>query len=159
MTRIISSSDEARTLIGEPLGASEGILVDQARIDAFADATEDHQWIHVDAEKAKAGAFGATIAHGYLTLSLLPRFASQIYRLDFGSARINYGSNKVRYPTPVLAGSIVRATATILDVRSELQGTFITAQYTITVDGASKPACVAETITLIVGEWTHGPYG
>ncbi|GAA1022242.1 MaoC family dehydratase [Acrocarpospora pleiomorpha] len=150
MTRIIASADEARALIGEPLGVSEAILVDQTRIDDFADATDDHQWIHIDTEKARSSAFGGTIAHGYLTLSLLPRFASQIYRLDFGAARLNYGSNKVRYPTPVRSGSVLRATATLIDVRPAPQGTFVTARYTITADGAPKPACVAETITLVI---------
>jgi len=149
--RVISSVEEAEKLIGEPLGVSDGLTVDQARIDAFADATGDHQWIHVDTERAAAGPFGATIAHGYLTLSLLPLLGSQIYRLDFGSARLNYGTNKVRFPSPVLVGSTLRAEATFTDVRRAPQGTFITTRVTITADGAEKPGCVAETMVLVVG--------
>lgn len=152
MTRRIASSAEAQQLIGVPLGTSDGLLVDQARIDAFAAATGDFQWIHVDPERASRGPFGATIAHGYLTLSLVPILAQQIYALDFGTARLNYGSNKVRFPTPVLVDSTLRATAEFADVRRETQGTFITTRFTVTADGAVKPALVAETITLVVGE-------
>lgn len=152
MTRLIASSTEALALVGEPLGPSDGVLIDQSRIDAFADATNDHQWIHVDAERAASGVFGATIGHGYLTLALLPYFSSRIYKLDFGSARVNYGTNTVRFPSPVLAGSVLTATATIAEVRTDRQGTFLRVGYTVTADGAAKPACVAETITLVIGE-------
>lgn len=152
MTRVIKSADEALSLVGEPLGVSEAVSIDQERINAFADATGDHQWIHVDPERAASGPFGKTIAHGYLTLSLIPLLAAQIYRFDFGDARLNYGSNKVRFPATVPVGSAVQASATLLEVRSATQGTFITTQITITVEGAAKPACVAETIVLIVGE-------
>jgi acyl dehydratase len=150
MRRLISSVEEARSLVGQPLGASAGILVDQARIDAFAVATGDNQWIHVDVERAASGTFGGTIAHGYLTLALIAQFSSQLYKIDFGTARLNYGSNKVRFPCPVKAGSTLTASATILEVRSAHQGTFITVQFTVTADGEAKPACVAETITLVI---------
>lgn len=152
MTRSIASSDEARELIGTPLGHSDGVVVDQARIDAFADATGDHQWIHVDPERAAEGPFGRTIAHGYLTQSLVPLLSSQVYRFDFGKARLNYGSNKVRFPAPVPVDSTLRGSATLLDVRTAAQGTFVTTQITVSADGSDKPACVAETIVLIVGE-------
>ena len=152
MARVIASSAEAKELIGQPLGQSEGLVVDQERIDRFAEATGDHQWIHVDPERAASGPFGATIAHGYLTLSLVPLLGSQVYSLDFGTAKLNYGSNKVRFPSPVRVGSTLRATAELVEVRPEPQGTFITTRFTITADGADKPACIAETMTLVVGE-------
>lgn len=149
--RVIDSVEEAEKLIGESLGVSQGLLIDQNRIDAFADATEDRQWIHIDRAKAGAGPFGATIAHGYLTLSLVPKLGSEIYRLDFGVARLNYGTNKVRFPSPVKVGSVLHAEATITGVRRANQGVYITTRITITADGAEKPSCVAETIVLVVG--------
>ena len=152
MTRVIGSSADAEKLIGEDLGVSEGVLIDQRRIDTFAEATGDFQWIHVDAVRAAAGPFGSTIAHGYLTLSLLPRLASQVYSLDFGTARLNYGSNKVRFPSPVPVGSVLRATPRIVDVRRAPQGTYVTTQVTIQADGAAKPACVVEAVALIIEE-------
>lgn len=147
--RVVGSAAEAKELIGVELGPSEPVLVDQHRIDLFAQATGDFQWIHVDAERAAAGPFGTTIAHGYLTVSLVPWFAAQLYRLDFGTARLNYGSDKVRFPTPVPVDSTLTATARFVDVREESKGTFITAELTITADGAQRPACVAQTIVLV----------
>lgn len=152
MTRQISSIADAQELVGQVLGPSDGVLVEQERIDIFAEATGDHQWIHTDPSRAATGPFGATIAHGYLTLSLLPVLAAGIYTLGFGSARLNYGSNRVRFPSPVKVGATLRATAQLIDVRTEPQGTFITTRITITADGADKPACIAETITLVVYE-------
>jgi len=152
MARVIASSAEAKELVGQLLGHSDGLLVDQSRIDMFAEATEDRQWIHVEPERAATGPFGDTIAHGYLTLSLLPQLCSQIYTLDFGTARLNYGANKVRFPSPVKVGATLRASAELVDVRSEIQGTFITTRVIIAADGADKPACVAETMTLVLGE-------
>ncbi|WP_017936453.1 MaoC family dehydratase [Nocardioides sp. Iso805N] len=150
--RVIASSAEAEALVGQPLGTSDGLLIDQDRVDLFADATGDHQWIHVDAEKAAAGPFGGTIAHGYLTLSLVPILSSRIYAIGFGTSRLNYGCNKVRFPTPVRVGSTVRASAELTDVRREAQGTYLTTRVTISVDGEAKPACVAETVVLVLGE-------
>ena len=152
MTRVITSSGEAKELVDQPLGESGPLVIDQDRVNRFAAATEDHQWIHVDVERAASGPFGGTIAHGYMTLSLVPYFAAQIYTLDFGNARLNYGSDKVRFPTPVPVGSTVRATASFVLVRTEPQGTYVTTRFTISVDGSTKPACVAETTTLVVGE-------
>lgn len=152
MRREIASSVEARSLIGEPLGSSRGFTVDQTRIDAFAEATGDRQWIHVDPERATSGPFGTTIAHGYLTLSLIPLMAADIYSLTFGSARLNYGCNKVRFPSPVPAGATLRASAEFVEVRREKQGTFVTTRFTITADGARRPACVAESVALVLGE-------
>src|SRR6058998_143900 len=139
MPRVIASVAEAKDLIGQPLGHSNGLLVDQARIDLFAEATGDRQWIHVDPDRAARGPFGATIAHGYLTLSLLPRLCSEVYTIGFGSARLNYGSNKVRFPTPVRVGSTLWARAELIDVRTEAQGIFITTRVTIAADGGDKP--------------------
>ncbi|WP_018178832.1 MaoC family dehydratase [Jongsikchunia kroppenstedtii] len=150
MPRIFTSLDEIRAAIGEEVGPSDPVTIEQDRINAFADATGDHQWIHVDTERAAAGPYGATIAHGYLTLSLLPMFAQNLYQLDFGSSRVNYGSNKVRFPSPVPVGSTLRATSTFTDL-SEGAGSFVlTTKFVVTADGASKPACVAETLTVLV---------
>jgi len=153
--RVIASVEEAEELVGASLGVSEGLVIDQARIDAFAEATGDHQWIHVDPARAAEGPYGTTIAHGYLTLSLIPVLASRIYSVGFGSARLNYGSNKVRFPAPVPVGSTLRAEAVLADVRRGPQGTFLTTRLTITADGAERPACVAETVTLVVGDSTE----
>lgn len=149
--RRIASSREAEALVGQVLGVSEPLMIDQGRIDAFAEATGDRQWIHVDPVRAADGPFGGTIAHGYLTLSLLPVMAAQTYALDFGAARLNYGVNRVRFITPVRAGSTVRAHASFQDVRRGEAGTYITTSFTVSVEDETKPACVAETIVLVVG--------
>src|ERR1700682_3693918 len=120
--RVFNSLDELAAAVGEDLGVSEWHVVTQDQINLFADATGDHQWIHVDPERAAAGPYGATIAHGYLMQSLIPLLAAGLYTIQTGSARINYGSNKIRFPTPVIAGSRVRATASIRDCRSAQAG-------------------------------------
>lgn len=148
MARIISSLDELRAALGDTIGPSEPITIDQARIAAFADATGDHQWIHVDPERAKDGPFGTTIAHGYLTLSLIPVFNAELVDLAFGGARVNYGVNKVRFPAPMPVGSSVRATVTFTDVAEGPARVTVTAKYVLDA-GAGKPACVAETLVLI----------
>lgn len=153
----IASSAEAEALVGRPLGVSEELVVDQERIDGFAQATGDMQWIHVDPVRAAEGPFGATIAHGYLTLSLLPVLAAQIYTLDFGTARLNYGVNRVRFVAPVKVGSTVRAEASFQDVRRAPAGTYVTTSFTVSAVGESKPACVAETVVLVVGESATTP--
>ena len=150
MPRTISSLEELRSLLGETIGPSEPITVDQARIDLFADATGDHQWIHVDPERAKDGPYGTTIAHGYLTLSLIPVFNADLVQLAFGTARVNYGVNKVRFPAPVPVGSQVRASVTFTDITEGPAGATVTAKYVLDA-GAGKPACVAETLVLITG--------
>lgn len=114
--RVFGSLDELRGAVGEELGTSDWLEIDQKRIDLFAEATGDHQWIHVDQEKAAAGPFGTTIAHGYLTLSLLPAFVPQLMRVDNVKMGINYGTNKVRFPATVPVGSRLRATARIAEV-------------------------------------------
>ncbi|GAA5129611.1 MaoC family dehydratase [Haloechinothrix salitolerans] len=148
--RIFNGIGELRAAEGEELGTSDWLVVDQPRIDLFADATGDHQWIHVDTEKAVDGPFGGTIAHGLLTLSLLPTFLQQIYRVDGIRMAVNYGLDKVRLPAPVPAGSKLRATSKVLEV-TDLDGAVqVKLSTTIEVEGGDKPACVAESIVRYV---------
>jgi len=118
-------------------------------VNQFADATDDHQWIHVDPERAKTGPFGRTIAHGYLTLSLLPVLLRQIYRVENTSMVINYGLNKVRFPAPVPVGSRIRATSTLSDAKPVDGGVQVELTTTVEVEGGSKPACVAVNVVRI----------
>lgn len=150
MTRAFTSLDEIRAALGEEIGPSEPLTITQERINAFADATGDHQWIHVDAERAATGPYGTTIAHGYLTLSLIPLLGGGLFNLGFGSAKINYGANKVRFPSPVPVNSVLRASATFTDLSESAAGAVVTVKYVVTADGAEKPACVAETLVVIV---------
>ena len=145
--------DEAQGLAGQELGVSEWVTVDQDRINKFADATGDHQWIHVDVERAKKEMPGGqTIAHGYLTLSLLPMLMSQIVRYEGITRGINYGSDKVRFTNPVPAGSRVRARQRLKEVEPvKGNGIKLTNEVTIEIDGQDRPACVAETITILYG--------
>jgi acyl dehydratase len=145
--RVFTSVDELRAAVGEELGTSDWLEVDQKRIDLFADATGDHQWIHVDPEKAAAGPFGTTIAHGYLTLSLLPVLVPQLIRVEGVRMGINYGVNKVRFPSPVPVGSRVRAGARIADVTAVAEDCAqLTMRVTVEREGGDKPVCVAESV-------------
>ena len=147
----IGSIDDAIALIGAELGVSRWVNIEQSRIDAFADVTMDHQWIHVDVEKAKAESpYGATIAHGFLTLSLIPGVSKDNYRVENAKMGINYGLNKVRFPNPVKVGAKIRATAQIAEVSDVPAGKQMVTRYTIEIDGESKPACVAETVVLLL---------
>ncbi|WP_436772383.1 MaoC family dehydratase [Yinghuangia sp. YIM S09857] len=148
--RVFTSFDEFAALKGEHLGYGEWHVVDQERINRFADATGDHQWIHVDAERAKDGPFGTTIAHGYLTLSMIPALGKDIFRLEGPKMLVNYGTDKVRFPSPVAVDSRVRVGAELLDVREVAQGKQAVVKYTVEIEGQPKPACVAESIVLIV---------
>ena len=132
--------------VGQELGPSRWLEVTQERIDAFADATDDHQFIHVDAECAAQGPFGATIAHGYLTLSLLPVASYEVIPSPGGGMAINYGLNKVRFPAPVPVGSRVRATFRVVDVEEQAWGSQVTMAATVEREGGEKPACVAELV-------------
>jgi acyl dehydratase len=132
--------------VGDVYGPSSWIDVPQARIDAFADATDDHQWIHVDPEQAKDGPFGTTIAHGYLTLSLLPAASYEVVPRQGGSMSINYGLNRVRFPAPVPVGSRVRATFEVVGLDEQEWGGQATMQATIEREGGDKPVCVAELV-------------
>ncbi|EIT90707.1 MaoC family dehydratase [Mycobacteroides abscessus] len=129
------------------LGVSDWLLVDQERVNTFADATGDHQWIHVDPERAADGPFGGTIAHGLLTLSLLPHFQFELIRVDNISMGINYGYNKVRFINPVRVGSRLRARAEVTSVEQKPGAVDVTIVTTVEIDGADKPACVVESIS------------
>ncbi len=136
---------------GSQLGPTDWLEVTQDRVNLFADATDDHQWIHIDPERAANGPFGATIAHGLLTLSLLPHFTSQMYTIDNIAMAINYGYNKVRFITPVKVGSKVRARAEIAKV-DQLDGAVqATLTTTVEIEGSDKPAAVAESIARFIG--------
>ncbi len=139
--------DELSTHVGEHLGYSDYRLVTQDQVDRFADATGDHQWIHVDPERAAAGPFGGTIAHGYLTLSLIPVLVGSLLRVGGVSMGVNYGSNRVRFTSPVRVGSEVRAGATLASVEEVAGGVQVALEVTVEVRGQEKPACVAETLT------------
>ncbi|MEE1764196.1 MaoC family dehydratase [Streptomyces sp. SP18BB07] len=145
--RIFTSAEELKAAVGESLGYSDWLEVDQKRIDLFAEATGDHQWIHVDPEKAAAGPFGTTIAHGYLTLSLLPLFVPQVLKVDNVKMGVNYGTNKVRFPAPVPVGSRLRATATLQDVTEVGGGVQVTAAVVVEREGGEKPVCAAESVS------------
>jgi acyl dehydratase len=134
-------------LVGQDVGFSDWIAVDQARIDRFADATDDHQWIHVDAERARQGPFGATIAHGYLTLSLLPAFFDTAFRIDGLRMSINYGLNRVRFPAPVPVGSRLRARFRLVAYEPLDGGAQLVVEATIEREGSDRPVCVAETVS------------
>ncbi|MCW2786154.1 MAG: putative enoyl-CoA hydratase 1 [Marmoricola sp.] len=148
--RVFSTLDEVQAAAGEELGTSEWLEISQQQVDDFAEATGDHQWIHVDVERAKGGPFGTTIAHGYLTLALLPLFTSQVFSLETPGAKLNYGLNKVRFPTPVPVGSRVRAQISFGDVTDVAAGKQLIQRYVIEIEGQDKPACVAETVVLLL---------
>ena len=136
---------------GDVLGTSDWLVIEQDRIDRFAEATGDHQWIHVDPERAKDGPFGATIAHGFLTLSLLPPLLNSLYRVDNVAMAVNYGLDKVRFMAPVRVGSRIRATAKVLTVTrldGAAQAVFETA---VEIEGSDKPAAVVQSIVRYVG--------
>jgi acyl dehydratase len=144
------SADELAAAIGKPLGATDWVLVDQARIDRFADATDDHQWIHVDVERGRAGPFGATIAHGYLTLSLVNTFLPGLIAVPTARTRLNAGCHKVRFPAPVPAGSRIRALGEIAGVQPVTGGVDVAVRMSIEIEGHAKPACVAEMVSRFV---------
>jgi acyl dehydratase len=140
---------DMKAYVGKPVGTSEWVLVDQKMIDAFADATGDHQWIHVDVARARTEMPGGkTIAHGYLTLSLLPRLVASVYRIRQTSRGINYGSNKVRFTAPVPAGSRVRLQQALKAVDDIKGGVRMTFESTVEIEGSDRPALVAEALVL-----------
>ena len=148
--RVFTTFDELSGAVGEDLGSPEWLEVTQERVVAFADATGAHQWIHFDVERARSGPFGGTIAHGYLTLSLIPYFTPQLFTLETPGAKLNYGVNKVRFPNPVRVGAKIRASAQIAEVTDVPAGKQMITRYTIEIDGEAKPACVAETVVLLL---------
>jgi len=141
-----ASLQEMAASVGSHLGHSGWLEITQERIDAFADATDDHQWIHVDPERAKSGPFGTTIAHGYLTLSLAVRFVDEIFIVEGVRMGINYGTNKVRFVSPVPVGSKLRAGGILAAVEEVPGGWQATLDLTFEVEGADKPACVAQVL-------------
>ncbi|MGI8612672.1 MAG: MaoC family dehydratase [Nocardioidaceae bacterium] len=154
MTRTFTTPDELTAAVGGHLGHSDWLLVDQARIDGFAEATGDHQWIHVDPERAASGPFGTTIAHGYLTLSVVPVLVGSLVDYAGWEVKINYGCNKVRFPLPVPVGSRVRAGVEVAAVTEVPAGLQVAMRVTVEIEGPDgvqrdKPALVAETLTLL----------
>ena len=137
---------DPRGLVGQELGPTGWVQIDQERIDAFAAATGDQQWIHVDPERAAAGPFGTTIAHGYLTLSLLPLFVYEVLPLRDARLTINYGLNRVRFPAPVPVGSRVRGRFRVTEASEVDDGYQLTVEATVEREGGEKPVCVAETV-------------
>ena len=145
------SIDDMEPLVGTTLPPGPWKTVDQAMLDAFAEATGDYQWIHVDTERAKEGPFGATVAHGYLTLSLLPRLIQGQLTVEGTGMTLNYGVNRCRFPTPVLSGSRIRGVATIAQVNPRPDGSVqMLRDVTAELEESEKPACVAQIVTLYV---------
>ena len=144
--RTINGADELKSLVGEHLGYSPYVDVTQDQVNLFADATGDHQWIHIDVEKAKAGPFGGPIAHGYLTLSLGPYLYPQVVQITGFSMGVNYGANKVRFPAPVMVGSKIRLGVKLLEVTDIPGGVQMVMEFTFETEGGTKPNCVAEII-------------
>lgn len=145
-----TSLDQVSAAGGSDIGTSDWLTVDQARITSFADATLDHQWIHVDTEAAGAGPFGTTIAHGFLTLSLLPHFASQVFSLKTQGAKLNYGLEKVRFPAPVPVDSRLRSHVRFGEVRDLPTGKQLVIEHTVEIEGHDRPACVAAHVVLLL---------
>lgn len=148
--KVFAGLDELEAAVGTHVGYSPWHEITQEQIDAFAEATGDHQWIHVDPERAANGPFGSTIAHGYLTLSLLPLLVPQVYRVEGVTMAVNYGADKLRFPSPVPARSRIRAGVTLGSLQRTAQGARLTTQVVVERDGADKPVCVVEPITLLV---------
>jgi len=146
MTTTVAAPVDLFALTGRELGVTDWVEVTQADIDGFAKATGDHQWIHVDPERARSGPFGTTIAHGYLTLALLPPLLSQLLSVEKVGMGINYGLNKVRFPEPLPVGSRVRLAATLVEAQSVAGGVQVTLDATLERDGSAKPVCVAQVI-------------
>ena len=147
--RVFTGVDELRAAAGEVLGTSDWVTIDQQRVDTFADATEDHQWIHVDPERAAVGPFGTTIAHGFLSLSLLPHLIDQTYRVEGTTMVINYGLNKVRFPAPVPVESAVRAEVSLVEAAEVTGGLQLVVRATVHIEGGTKPGCVADWVTRV----------
>jgi acyl dehydratase len=148
--RTFASLDEFVAARGESLGFSEWHKITQEQVNAFADATGDYQWIHVDLDRAASGPFGGTIAHGYLTVSLLPILSMEIFRIEKLTMGINYGLDRVRFPSPVPTGSSIRAEATLTDVKETQLGSLAHIRMRVEIEGQQKAACVADTLSLFV---------
>lgn len=147
--RTFESIEALSAAAGEHLGYSDWHTVDQERVTRFAEVTDDPQWIHVDPERAARGPFGATVAHGFLTLSLLPMLSREIYRVNGARMAVNYGLDRVRFPAPLLVGSRIRAGARLSRVEPVAGGVQVHAEVTIEREGADKPVCVANSLSRI----------
>ncbi len=148
MATDIATPSDMPALVGTELGTTDWVEITQQQVDTFADATGDHQWIHVDRQRAKDGPFGGTIAHGYLTLSLAPMFLAEVVRVKELAEVLNYGVNKVRFPAPVPVGSRVRAVITLTGPTERAGGIEATFNLRYEIDGAERPPCIAETVYL-----------
>jgi acyl dehydratase len=158
MTVLPRTIEDLRQAVGTTLGPSEWTTIDQARIDAFAEVTGDHQWIHVDPARAAASEFHSTIAHGYLTLSLTPMLMDQLTRLRQGATSINYGLNRLRFLNPVPAGGRVRLRARVIGVKDRPpEGVLATYELTYELEGADRPALVAEAVSLLIAQSPAAP--
>jgi acyl dehydratase len=147
MPTIFKHPNDLLAAVGQDLGASEWMTMEQDRVNMFADATEDHQWIHVDPERSANGPFGACIAHGYLTLSLASKFLPEILEVQQVTMGVNYGCEKVRFVNAVKVGSKIRGTGTILSAEEKPSGVHLVVRLSIEIEGEDKPACVADTIS------------
>jgi acyl dehydratase len=148
--QMFNGLEELDRAVGTHLGHSDWHTVTQEQVNLFAEATGDHQWIHVDPEKAASGPFGGTIAHGYLTPSLVPMLTRQVYKVEGLKMGVNYGSNKVRFPAPVPMGSRVRAAIELISLEAGSMGVTCTTKVTIEIEGGAKPACIAEILSVLV---------
>ncbi|KKB97614.1 MaoC family dehydratase [Mycolicibacter arupensis] len=149
--RTFGSIEELAACAGQVIGHSDWVTITQDAVNLFADATGDHQWIHVDPERAANGPFGTTIAHGYMTLAMLPQLMAQISRVEGVKLAINYGLNKVRFPAPVPVGSRIRAETSVVEVADVGGGAHqVTYSTTVSIDAHAKPACVAESVVRYV---------
>jgi acyl dehydratase len=150
--RVFADVEELKTAVGEVLGDSEWMTVSQEMIDRFAEATGDFQWIHVDRERAGKSDFGATIAHGFLTLSLIPRLADRVFKVGKVGARLNYGCNKVRFTQAVPSGGRIRARIKLAGVEPTPKGVRIIQEATVALEGSERPACIAELVAVVLPE-------
>jgi acyl dehydratase len=145
--KVLDGIEGVRAMKGQELGAGSWRLIDQEQVNEFADVTDDHQWIHVDVDRARSGPFGTPIAHGYLTLSLIPSLTREIVRVEGIEMTVNYGLNRVRFPAPVPVGSRIRASMKNLSVEEVQGGLQAVNQVTIEIEGQGKPACVADMVS------------
>ncbi|MDN5930964.1 MAG: MaoC family dehydratase [Pseudonocardia sp.] len=145
--RVFDGVDDLRAAVGTQLGTGDWVTIEQQQIDVFADATDDHQWIHVDPDKAEDGPFGTTIAHGFLTLSLLSSLVAKVFAVENTKMGVNYGLNRVRFTSPVPVGSKVRANVELTDVTDVTGGVQVATKVTVEIEGSERPALVAEWLT------------
>jgi len=148
--RTFTSPEQVKSAVGEVLEPGPWLEIDQQRVNTFADATNDHQWIHVDPVRAASGPFGAPIAHGYLTLSLVPGLGEKVLAFDTPGPKINYGLNKVRFPSPVPVGSRLRLKSEILSAEDTPNGVLVTVKNVVEIEGSERPACVVESLILLL---------